>query len=165
MTFPAEILRKPAANVSKISARQRELLADMTDTLYKDEHTVGVAAQQVNLDERLVVIDARDKHGLLKLINPEIISREGRSIEEEGCLSLPGITVKVPRAEKVTVKAKNERGEEITLEADGFLARVLQHEIDHLNGRMIVDYLSPAAKFLARLKYLISRCFKKKQQG
>ncbi len=152
--YPAVILRKKAKTVKDISSYQREFLDNMVETMYNDEVTVGLAAQQVNLDTKLIVIDARDEKGLIKLINPVIKHREGRLVVmEEGCMSLPGVTVNVIRSPKVVIEAKNERGQPINIEAEGFLARVLQHEIDHLNGKLIIDYLNPAKKALLAISY------------
>jgi len=156
--YPAAILRKKAKTVHDISNYQRELLDNMVETMYNDEVTVGLAAQQVNLDIRLIVIDARDKAGLMKLINPVIKHKEGEFVSmEEGCMSLPGVTVPVFRSPKVIVEAKNERGQPMNIEAEGFLARVLQHEIDHLNGKLIIDYLNPARKILFSINYKLKR--------
>lgn len=156
--YPAAILRQKAKLVEDISGYQRELLENMTETMYSDEVAVGLAAQQVNLDTKLVVIDARDKRGLIKLINPIITYKSQEQVNlEEGCMSLPGITVPVMRSENVVVEAKNERGQGVKIEAEGFLARVLQHEIDHLNGKLIIDYLSPAKKALLNLKYKLKK--------
>jgi peptide deformylase len=156
--YPAVILRKKAKTVKDISAPQRELLDNMVETMYSDEVTVGLAAQQVNLDIKLIVIDARDKVGLIKLINPVIKSKEGELVSmEEGCMSLPGITVPVLRSPKVVVEAKNERGQSVNIEAEGFLARVLQHEIDHLKGKLIIDYLHPAKKALFNINYRLKK--------
>ena len=156
--YPAAILRKKAKAVKDISGYQRDLLDSMVETMYNDEVTVGLAAQQVNLDIRLIVIDARDKVGLIKLINPVIKRVEGELVSmDEGCMSLPGITVSVFRSPKVVVEAKNERGQLIEIETEGFLARVLQHEIDHLNGKLIIDYLSLVKKALFSINYKLKR--------
>jgi peptide deformylase len=145
--YPAAILREQAKTVKEISSKQRELLDNMAETMYDDEVTVGLAAQQVNLGDKLTVIDARDENGLIKLVNPVIkYKSEDMITMPEGCMSFPGITVDVPRSSKVIVEAKNERGQLITLEAEGFLARVIQHEMDHLEGKLIIDYLNPAKK-------------------
>ena len=156
--YPAAILRKKAKTVHDISNYQRELLDNMVETMYNDEVTVGLAAQQVNLDIKLIVIDARDKAGLMKLINPVIKCKKGELVSmEEGCMSLPGITVPVVRSSEVVVETKNERGQLVEIEAEGFLARVLQHEIDHLNGKLIIDYLNPAKKALFSINYMLKR--------
>lgn len=158
--YPKSILRKKGKEVDHISAEQREILDRMAKTMYENE-AVGVAAQQVDMDSKLAVVDARDNHGLLKLVNPVILKKEGTEIMEESCLSLPGITVKVPRAKKIKVKAKDERGEDITFEVEDLLARIFQHEIDHLNGKVIIDYLNPAKKMFVCLKLYIKSLFKK----
>ncbi|MCK4519085.1 MAG: peptide deformylase [Candidatus Omnitrophica bacterium] len=166
VTYPAPILRIKAKVVKSVSAGQREFLMNMAETMYDNKVTVGLAAEQVSLDEKLVVVDARDKNGLIKLINPVIKEKKGKIVlMEEGCMSMPGISVTVPRSEKVTVEAKDERGRAIILEADGFLARVIQHEIDHLDGKLIIDYLNPAKKLLVESKYRIKKTFNKMGKG
>ena len=160
MTYPNPILRKKAKDVQNISSDQREILDRMSETMYQNE-AVGLAAEQINLDTKLIVVDARDKRGLMKLINPVIKNKEDIEYMEEGCLSLPGMSVLVPRAKKITIEAKNERGENITIDAEGFLARVLQHEIDHLNGKVIMDYLNPLKKSFLLFKYHLKRFIKK----
>ncbi|MCK5305970.1 MAG: peptide deformylase [Candidatus Omnitrophica bacterium] len=166
VTYPAPILRIKARIVQSISASQRVFLINMAETMYDNKVAVGLAAEQVSLDEKLVVIDVCDKNGLIKLINPRIKEKKGETIlMEEGCMSMPGISVVVPRAEKVKVEAKDERGRAIILEADGFLARVIQHEIDHLNGKLIIDYLSPAKKLLVESKYRVKKTFNKIGKG
>ena len=161
--YPSSILRKKAKEVEHISAEQREILDKMAQTMYENE-AVGVAAEQVDLDMKLIVIDARDKHGLLKLINPEIIEKEGIEYMNEQCLSCPGVAVRVPRARKVKVKAKNERGEDVTFEVNGLLARIFQHEIDHLNGRIIIDYLNPVKRLFVYFRFYLKNLFKRGQQ-
>lgn len=120
----------------------RKLVADMAETMY-EAPGIGLAATQVDVHRRVVVIDiTEDKSGLLALINPEILERSGEQVCEEGCLSVPGIYEKVARAEKVRVRALNTQGEAFELEAEGLLAVCIQHEIDHLEGKVFVEYLS-----------------------
>lgn len=120
----------------------RKLVSDMAETMY-EAPGIGLAATQVNVHQRIIVIDvSEDKSGLIALINPEIVERDGEQTGEEGCLSVPGIYEKVTRAEHVRVRALNERGERIEIEAHGLLAVCVQHEIDHLDGKVFVEYLS-----------------------
>lgn len=117
---------------------------DMTETMYAAPG-VGLAAPQVGISERLIVVDVRNTKGakgLITLINPEIIEAEGRVVEEEGCLSLPGITENVPRAVRIVVKGHDLDEREREIEAEGLLAVVLQHEIDHLEGILFIDRIS-----------------------
>ncbi|NLD45691.1 MAG: peptide deformylase [Clostridiaceae bacterium] len=131
-----EVLRKVCKQVEVIDERVLSLLKDMADTMY-DANGVGLAAPQVGILKRLVVIDTGD--GLLELINPKIVSEEGEIADFEGCLSLPGLTGEVVRPEKVVVEAKNTKGEDIVIEGRELLARALCHEIDHLNGIVFTD--------------------------
>ena len=105
---------------------------------------IGLAATQVDVHKRVIVIDvSEDRSGLMVLINPEILEKDGECVSEEGCLSVPGIYDKVTRAERVKVRALNLEGETVEFEAEGLLAVCIQHEIDHLNGKVFVEYLSP----------------------
>lgn len=131
-----EILRKKSRKVDEINNRILTLIADMEETMY-DAQGVGLAAPQVGILKRIVVIDVGE--GMLRLINPEIISQEGSQIDTEGCLSVPGEQGEVERPNKVKVKAQNEKGEEIVIEGEDLLARALCHEIDHLDGILFVD--------------------------
>ena len=120
----------------------RTLVTDMAETMY-EAHGIGLAATQVNVHKRVVVIDLSEEHNqLLVLINPNITQKDGETTYEEGCLSVPGIYDSVTRAERVTVEALNEQGEKFTLEAEGLLAICIQHELDHLIGKVFVEYLS-----------------------
>ena len=131
-----DVLRKKAKKVEKINTFIKNLLDDMADTMYKN-NGVGLAGNQVGVLKRVIVVD--DGNGLLQLINPVITEKEGTQCGEEGCLSLPDIYGDVERAEKVKVKAQNIKGEYIEIEATGLLARIFQHEIDHLDGKLFVD--------------------------
>ncbi|HHX17923.1 MAG TPA: peptide deformylase [Clostridium sp.] len=131
-----EILRKTSKKVDVINERILTLLDDMAETMYYSKG-VGLAAPQVGVLRRVVVIDVGD--GLVELINPEVIKKEGEQKEVEGCLSLPGVAGEVIRPERVVVSALNRKGEEITLEGEGLLARAFCHEIDHLDGILFVD--------------------------
>lgn len=133
-----EKLRKISKPVDKFDLRLRILLKDMTATMRK-ANGVGLAAPQVGILKRVIVVDIGD--GLYELVNPEIVEQEGEQTGLEGCLSIPGRRGLVTRPNKITVKAKDFRGEPIEIEAEGFLARAFCHEIDHLNGRVYVDIM------------------------
>jgi peptide deformylase len=155
--YPDEVLKKKAETVVEFNEEIRNLVNDMFETMYK-RGGVGLAANQVGVLKRVVVIDinsGKENQGKEKivLINPEIVALEGEEIKEEGCLSLPGLYRKVKRAAFVKVKAQNLDGEEFTIEGEGLLARALQHEIDHLNGIVFIDRLSPLQKRLALEKF------------
>lgn len=130
------VLREVAKKVPKITPNIVKLLENMADTM-RDGDGVGLAAPQIGISKRVVVIDVGD--GLIELINPEIISSEGEEIDCEGCLSIPGIQGDVIRAKKVTVEALNRFGKKFSVTGEGLLARCLQHEIDHLNGVLFID--------------------------
>ena len=120
----------------------RKLIADMAETMY-EAPGIGLAATQVDVHKRVVVIDvSEDKSKLFAFINPEILDRSGEQVCEEGCLSVPGIYEKVTRSERVKVRALDPQGEPFTLEAEGLLAVCIQHEIDHLDGKVFVEHLS-----------------------
>lgn len=133
-----EILRKKSKIVEKIDDKIKTLIEDMVETMYHADG-VGLAAPQVGMLKRIIVIDVGDENGIIKLINPEIIEADGKQVDEEGCLSVPQVRGMVERPEKVKVKALNENGEEIILDGEGLLARALCHEIDHLNGILFTD--------------------------
>lgn len=135
-----EILRKKSKYVDKIDKRTLQLLDDMAETMYKNDG-VGLAGPQVGILKRVIVVDIGE--GLLKLINPEIIEQEGEEQAPEGCLSIPRISAKVKRPYKVKVKALDENGKNVEIEAVGFLARAFCHEIDHLNGILFIDKAVP----------------------
>lgn len=140
--YPDPRLHKKAVPVKLVDDRIRRLVADMAETMYAAPG-IGLAANQVDMQVRVVVIDAsEDKSGLRAFINPEILAREGEQVCEEGCLSVPGVYEKVSRSAWVRVRALNEKGEPFELEADGLLAVCIQHEIDHLDGKVFVERLS-----------------------
>lgn len=152
LQYPDERLHKIAKEVPAVTEATRKLVKDMAETMYAAPG-VGLAATQVNVHERVIVIDISELHdSLLVLINPEIIARSGNAVHEEGCLSVPGIYENVERPEKITVRALNEHGKEFTLDADGLLATCIQHEMDHLVGRVFVEYLSPLKQSRIRAK-------------
>ena len=141
--YPDKRLRTVAKPVEKVDDSIRKLVEDMFETMYLAPG-IGLAATQVDVHQQIIVIDtSEDKSQPLCLINPEIIAEEGSESCDEGCLSVPDIYETVERCEKVTVKALNESGDEYTLEAGELLAVCIQHEIDHLKGKLFVDYLSP----------------------
>ncbi len=131
------VLRTKAREVEEITKKTIELLDNMANTMYKSSG-IGLAAPQVGILQRLITVDV-DHKKLYKLINPEIISEEGKAIMEEGCLSIPGEQGAVVRAKKVLIRALTQNNDEIEIKAEGLLARAFQHEIDHLNGVLFVD--------------------------
>ncbi len=138
--YPAPILRKKASPVNKVTSEERDILSKMAQMMYELKG-VGLAANQVGLDKFMLVADAGNC--LYKLINPQIIKRQRASeIMEEGCLSLPGINLKIRRAKAVSLKARDENGNPVVINAEGLLSRILQHEIDHLNGKLITERAS-----------------------
>jgi peptide deformylase len=140
--FPDPRLRKQAVPVKSVDDNIRKLAADMLETMY-DENGVGLAATQVNVQQRVVVIDlSADRNQPLVLINPEIVEQEGREQSQEGCLSVPGYFDTVERATKVRYRYQSLEGKPVEADADGLMAICVQHEIDHLNGRLFIDYLS-----------------------
>lgn len=142
LQYPDPRLHKIARPVLAIDQVVQNLVADMAETMY-DAPGVGLAATQLDVHQQIIVIDVSETHDdLLVLINPEIIARTGESQCEEGCLSVPGIYDKVPRAEKVTVSALNLKGERFSLDAEGLLSVCIQHEMDHLIGKVFVEHLS-----------------------
>jgi len=143
LEYPDPRLKKVASPVTAFTPEIVKLVRDMADTMYAAPG-VGLAATQVDVHKQVIVIDTSEtKDDLLVLINPEIIAAEGESECEEGCLSVPGYYDTVTRAARITVRARNERGEPIERTADGLLAVCIQHEMDHLIGKVFVDYLSP----------------------
>jgi peptide deformylase len=140
--YPDARLHTVAKPVAAVDARIGKLIEDMAETMYAAPG-IGLAATQVNVHERVIVIDISETHDqLCVLINPEIVAQSGREESEEGCLSVPGIFDKVERAERVTVRALDRDGKPFELKADGLLAVCIQHEMDHLIGKVFVDYLS-----------------------
>jgi peptide deformylase len=143
--FGDPVLRKRARPVRQITESRRSILSQMAQLMYEAKG-IGLAAPQVGISERMIVVDIGD--GLYKLINPKIVKRQGFYAMEEGCLSVPSVNVKVRRSRDIILKAQDEDAREVKLKAEGLLACVLQHEIDHLNGRLIVD----RAPLLKRLR-------------
>lgn len=137
--FGDPVLRKKAIPVRDVKPAHKEILSRMARLMYEDEG-VGLASPQVGISEALIVVDIGK--GLYKLINPKILKARGSQVNKEGCLSVPGICLKVRRAGKVLVGALDEDGKPVSIEAEGLLACVFQHEIDHLHGKLIIDYAS-----------------------
>ncbi|WP_292363318.1 peptide deformylase [Methylophaga sp. UBA1464] len=140
--FPDPRLRQKALPIKQVTDDIRQLAQDMLETMY-DAPGIGLAATQVNEQKRVIVIDvSEDKSSPLFLINPELLNTEGERDFEEGCLSVPEAYETVTRADKIRVRALNLQGETFEMDADGILATCIQHEIDHLEGKLFVDYLS-----------------------
>lgn len=142
LEFPDKRLRTIAKPVAKVDGEIQRLVDDMLETMYAAKG-VGLAATQVNVHQQVIVMDiSEEKNDPICLINPEIIAKDGEEEAEEGCLSVPGFFEKVTRAEQITVSALNRDGERFILEARDLLAICIQHEMDHLQGHLFVDYLS-----------------------
>ena len=137
-----DILRKHAREVENVDDKIRELIEDMVETMH-EFNGVGLAAPQVGILKRIIVIDLYDESPVIKLINPKIEKEKGEQEVEEGCLSFPNQYAKVIRPKEITVTGLNEKGEKIKIEADGLLAQALSHEIDHLEGVLFVDKMLP----------------------
>ena len=151
-TYPDPVLAVPTQPVAAIDAEVRELVRDMAETMYAAPG-IGLAANQVGVGRRVAVIDPGDPkvhQGLIVLINPEIVEREGQIVWEEGCLSLPGVYEDVERAESVAVRALDLDGRERTIRAQGLLAVAIQHEIDHLDGVLLLDHFSSLKRNLLK---------------
>lgn len=152
LEYPDPRLRNKALPVEEVNQSIQKLLDDMLETMYAAPG-IGLAAPQVNQSRRIVVIDiSEEKNSPLCLVNPEILWTSGKEEMNEGCLSVPGVFEKVERAEKVKIKALDRNGAYFELETDGLLAVCIQHEIDHLDGKLFVDYLSPLKRQRARKK-------------
>lgn len=152
LQYPDERLHTIAKKVVQVNDVTRKLISDMAQTMYAAPG-VGLAATQVDVHEQIIVLDVSETHNELQVfINPEILSQSGQQEGEEGCLSVPGIYENVRRADRLTVRALNGKGESFTLEAAGFLAVCIQHEMDHLKGRVFVEYLSQLKQTRLRAK-------------
>jgi peptide deformylase len=154
LAYPDPRLRKVAAPVAAVTPDIERLIHDMAETMYAAPG-VGLAATQVDVHKRIVVIDVSETRDDLRVfVNPEIIASEGEAEFEEGCLSVPGYYDRVRRAARIRVRAKDARGQPFELEADGMLAVCIQHETEHLQGRIFVDHLSPLkrSRLAARLR-------------
>ena len=152
LQYPDPRLNARAERVEKIDAATRKLIDDMAETMYAAPG-VGLAATQVDVRKQIVLIDvSEDRTDLRVFINPEITRREGVAVNQEGCLSIPGIYDNVERAESVTVTALDRNGSRFTLNASGMLAACIQHEMDHLQGKIFIDYLSELKQNRVRAK-------------
>ncbi|SCN47507.1 Peptide deformylase [methanotrophic endosymbiont of Bathymodiolus azoricus (Menez Gwen)] len=161
LEFPDPRLRTVAKPVKEVDKALGGLVDDMFETMY-EAHGVGLAATQVNIHQRIIVIDiSEEKDQPVCLINPEIMDSLGEEESDEGCLSVPGIFEPVTRAETIKVKALDKRGESFELEADGLLAVCIQHEMDHLLGKLFVDYLSPLKR--QRIKKKMQKMHKREK--
>jgi peptide deformylase len=161
LEFPDKRLRTQAKQVTIFDQTIKTLIDDMLETMYESQG-IGLAATQVNVHQRVIVIDISDeKDAPLCLINPEIIEETGIEESKEGCLSVPGFFEKVTRAEHIKIKAVDKEGATFELEADELLSVCIQHEIDHLDGKLFVDYLSPLKR--QRIKAKLDKIHK--QQG
>lgn len=150
--FPDERLRITAKPVKEVDAKIQQIVDDMFETMYAEEG-IGLAATQVNIHQRIIVIDvSENRDERLVLINPELLEKSGETGIEEGCLSIPDQRALVPRAEKVKIRALDREGKSFELEADDLLAICIQHEMDHLVGVLFVDYLSPLKRQRIRQK-------------
>lgn len=165
-TWPDKILKEQTKEVDFFDSRLQEYIDKMWEFMYKEEG-VGLAANQIGIPYQILVLDTtvreerrkeeeKEKPVKMVLINPKIVEREGEVQSTEGCLSFPGVQITIPRAKRVKVVGKNEKGEEVVVESEEFLSIVLQHEIDHLNGVPFINYLSPLKRKLVLDKYLKS---------
>ena len=154
LQYPDPRLHKVAAEVKRVDEGIRKLINDMAETMYAAPG-VGLAATQVHVHLRVIVIDVSEAHDELRVfINPKLLAASGEAESEEGCLSVPGIFEKVRRAQRITVSALDRDGRRFTLEAEGLLAVCIQHEMDHLEGKVFVEYLSrlKQQRILAKLR-------------
>jgi len=162
MTFPDEVLRTDCAPVEDFGDELKKLVMDMAETMYAYDG-IGLAAPQVGIARRLIVLDVApvEERGksILALANPEIVEADGEIEWDEGCLSLPEVTVRMTRNSRVRVRGQDLEGEEVEFEADELFAVALQHEIDHLDGRLLIDYVPPL-----RRKILVRELKKRKQE-
>jgi peptide deformylase len=156
--YPDPVLRHKTSHVEHIDDAINQLIDDMVETMH-DAPGVGLAANQVGMPFQIAVIDlgmreeSNQPHRLIILINPEVLSAEGVVVEEEGCLSIPEYVEKVKRATKIKVRAQDRTGKPFEIDAEGLLAKALQHEIDHLNGLLYIDRLSPLKKNIFKRRY------------
>ncbi|MEY3068741.1 MAG: peptide deformylase [Pseudomonadota bacterium] len=152
LEYPDKRLRTLATPIETVDATLSALIDDMFETMY-DAPGIGLAATQVNVHKQLLVLDiSEDKSQPMVFINPKIAARDGKQVYQEGCLSLPNIFADVTRYNQITVEALDRHGQAFTLEADGLLAVCIQHEMDHLIGKVFVDHLSPLKRALAEKK-------------
>ena len=153
--YPEKVLKEKAAPIENIDAALEHLMDDMIETMHYSRG-IGLAANQVGITKKLCVLDLglrEDKVPLIVLVNPVIAEKEGAIDAEEGCLSIPGYLTSIKRAEKVLVKGIDREGRDIEIEAEGLLARALQHEIDHLEGLLFIDRMSPIRREFFKRRY------------
>lgn len=161
--FPDERLRTVAQPVKEVTPEIQRIVDDMFDTMYAEEG-IGLAATQVDVHQRIIVIDvSENRNQRLVLINPELLSSDGETGIEEGCLSVPEHRALVPRAEHVKIRALDRDGKPFELEADDLLAICIQHEMDHLIGKLFVDYLSPLKR--QRIRQKLEKLYKQQARG
>lgn len=141
--FPDPVLKRKAKRVRNIDGSIQKLIGDMIETVRSVPGRVGLAAPQVGVSLRVIVIELPEEEGIV-LVNPEIVKKTGERSIDEGCLSVPGYVGQVKRAESITVKGRNRNGKAIRIKADGLLAQALEHEIDHINGVLYIDYMESA---------------------
>ncbi|MFZ9311014.1 MAG: peptide deformylase [Arenimonas sp.] len=152
LEYPDKRLRTIATPIDEVDAALSTLIDDMFETMY-EAPGIGLAATQVNYHKQLLVLDiSEDKSQPMVFINPKVVARDGKQVYQEGCLSLPNIYADVTRYNQITVEALDRHGKPFTLEADGLLAVCIQHEMDHLIGKVFVDHLSPLKRALAEKK-------------
>jgi len=143
--FPDRVLKQKAKRVKRIDGSIKKLIKDMIETTHAVPGRVGLAAPQVGVPLRVIVVGIPEEEDIV-LINPEIVRRKGERLIDEGCLSLPGFFAQVKRSESVTVKGQNQKGKEVRIRAEGLLAQALEHEIDHLSGTLYIDRLENIEK-------------------
>ena len=156
LKYPDPRLHTVATPVSEVNDQIRHIVADMAETMYASKG-IGLAATQVNIHQQIVVMDLSEERNQLRVfINAKITDKQGEQVYEEGCLSVPGVFDKVKRAAEITVEALDENGKPFTLHADGLLAVCIQHELDHLKGKVFVEYLSRLKqnRIVAKMKKL-----------
>lgn len=152
VAYPNPILKRKAGPIKEIDNEIIQIAQEMLETMY-DVFGIGLAAPQIGLSKRLVVMDVTgEKTGERVFINPYILEEKGETLEEEGCLSFPGLMGKVIRSECVTVIAYNLKGDQLKIEAEGLLSRAWQHEMDHINGHLFIDKMTPASLIAAKQK-------------
>ena len=147
--YPNSVLRQKCTSVNKITGKEKEVFEKMVFTM-KHFCGIGLAAPQIGISKKLIVAEVKDR--TVKLANPEIIDIRGSDNMTEGCLSVPDVTVDIERPDRIIVKGLNEKGQAVEIKANGLLARVLQHEIDHLKGKLIIDYMNALEKLKFRFK-------------
>lgn len=148
--YPDKILKKNCVRVDEVTDKEKELFENMLFTM-RHFAGIGLAAPQIGISKRLIVAEVEEK--VIKLANPEIIETKGAEKMEEGCLSVPDTIVKIERPYEASIKGLNEKGDEVEIKTEGLLARVLQHEIDHLDGRLIIDYMTILEELNFKLKH------------